>query len=95
MKLTAKKVPYSSVVGQSVMLQDETGRVVCQLAILSPIGEGDYRTVSGKYADAVCEAFDDAAIHRILNMTDAEALAAVSPEELAEARRRLDAVTKT
>ncbi len=35
MFLTAKKVPYSSTVGQSVLLLDENGRVVCQLALLN------------------------------------------------------------
>lgn len=33
MKLRAKLVPYSSVVGQSVMLVDETGRCVATLAV--------------------------------------------------------------
>lgn len=38
MKLTAKLSSYSSVVGQSIMLHDGVGKVVCQLAMLN-VGE--------------------------------------------------------
>lgn len=35
MNLTARVVPFSSVVGSSVTLHDESGKVVCQLALLN------------------------------------------------------------
>lgn len=38
MKVTAKLGSYSSVVGQSIMLHDGVGKVVCQLAMLN-VGE--------------------------------------------------------
>lgn len=34
-EFTARAVPYSSVVGSSIMLQDPTGKVIGQLALLS------------------------------------------------------------
>lgn len=57
MKYTAQKVPYSSIVGQSVTLQDESGRMVCQFAILNPIGDGDHKQRAEKYADLLCSLF--------------------------------------
>ena len=60
MKITAKKVPFSSIVGQSVVLHDEAGKVVCQLAILNPSGEGDYRQRAEKYADLLVSLFSPA-----------------------------------
>lgn len=33
--MKAKVVPYSSVVGSSVLIYDEQGNMVCQLALLS------------------------------------------------------------
>lgn len=41
MNITAKVVPFSSVVGSSVTLHDETGKVVCQLALLNTGTSGD------------------------------------------------------
>lgn len=38
MKITARGVPYSSVVGAGVLLADETGAVVAQLAMLNVAG---------------------------------------------------------
>jgi hypothetical protein len=35
MNLTARVVPFSSVVGSSVTLHDKSGKVVCQLALLN------------------------------------------------------------
>ena len=37
MKITAKVVPYSSVVGSSVTLHAESGMTICQLSLLSVI----------------------------------------------------------
>lgn len=42
----AKLVPFSSVVGQSIALMDETGRVIGQLAILNLPPDADYRAGS-------------------------------------------------
>lgn len=60
MKLTAKKVPFSSIVGQSVTLHDASGKVVCQLAILNPQGDGDYKQKAEQYADLLCSLFASA-----------------------------------
>lgn len=57
MKLTAKKVPFSSIVGQSVTLHDASGRAVCQLAILNPQGDGEYKQRSEQYADLLVALF--------------------------------------
>jgi hypothetical protein len=38
MNLRAMVAPYSSVVGQSVVLVDADGRVVAQLAVMTPAG---------------------------------------------------------
>ena len=37
MKITAKVVPYSSVVGSSITLHAESGMTICQLSLLSVI----------------------------------------------------------
>lgn len=37
MKITAKVVPYSSIVGSSVTLHAESGMTICQLSLLSVI----------------------------------------------------------
>ena len=37
MKITAKVVPYSSVVGSSVTLHAESGMTICQLSLLNVI----------------------------------------------------------
>lgn len=60
MFLTAKKAPYSSVVGQSVALLDETGAVVCQLAIMNMRKDLDYKEVAGDIATLICLHFNDA-----------------------------------
>jgi len=58
MKITARAGGYSSVVGQSVLLHDETGRVVCQLALLN-VGNTIDRThkeLCNEYAMLVVDA---------------------------------------
>lgn len=35
MRLTAKAVPWSSIVGNGVLLMDESNRVVCQVAFIN------------------------------------------------------------
>lgn len=60
MKITAKAGGYSSVVGQSVLLQDETGRVVCQLALLN-VGETleqSHKELCNEYAMLVVDAIN-------------------------------------
>jgi hypothetical protein len=42
----AKLIPFSSVVGQSIALMDDTGRVIGQLAILNLPAGTDYRSAS-------------------------------------------------
>lgn len=42
----AKLIPFSSVVGQSIALLDDTGRVIGQLAILNLPAGTDYRAGS-------------------------------------------------
>lgn len=54
MKLTARAGGYSSVVGQSVLLQDTTGRVVCQLALLNVGGE-DHKQKCAEISQLVVE----------------------------------------
>jgi hypothetical protein len=51
-----KIVPFSSVVGQSVLLLDGAGRVVAQLNIHSTQG-ADYKAASGKVAKRIEAAF--------------------------------------
>ena len=62
MFLTAEKVPYSSVVGQSIMLKDEKGAVVCQLTIQLTImnmrKDLDYETIAGDIATLICLHFN-------------------------------------
>lgn len=54
MKLTAKLGVYTSVVGQSIMLHDETGRVMCQLAMLN-IGAEGHKQKSDKIGQFVVD----------------------------------------
>lgn len=46
----AKTVPFSSVVGQSVMLTDETGAVVAQISISIPSPAYSYRETAEEIA---------------------------------------------
>jgi hypothetical protein len=59
MFLTAKKIPYSSVVGQSIALLDEKGAVVCQLAIMNMRKDLDYKTVAEDIATLICLHFNE------------------------------------
>lgn len=54
MKLKATLGGYSSIVGQSILLQDETGRVVCQLAMLN-IGDDGHKQKSEKFGQFVTD----------------------------------------
>lgn len=58
MFLTAKKVPYSSVIGQSLLLKDEHGKIVCQLSIHSMRPELDYETTAKDIAELICLHFN-------------------------------------
>ena len=57
-KLTAQKVPFSSIVGQVVTLHDPSGAVVCQLGIHGVRMDLDYRETAEAVADALCDAFN-------------------------------------
>jgi hypothetical protein len=57
--LTATLVPYSSVVGQSVSLQDETGRVVALVMITVPSPAFDYKTTAIPIAERIVAAFNE------------------------------------
>lgn len=60
MFLTAKKVQYSSIVGQTVLLLDENGRSVCQLALLN-VNESSGQTtreLASDIADLICLHFN-------------------------------------
>ena len=54
MKLKFKPVPFSSVVGSSIMVTNEDGRTVAILAIMVPSPQDDYKTVAQEVIDAVC-----------------------------------------
>lgn len=56
MKFKAQPVPYSSVVGQGIMLTDESGAVVAQLSIMVPNPEHDYRQIADEVTKAITEA---------------------------------------
>ena len=60
MFLTAKKIPYSSIVGQSVALLDEKGAVVCQLAIMNVQKGLDPKKISDDIATLICLHFNEA-----------------------------------
>lgn len=53
MKLTASVVPYSSVVGSSIKMCDETGKVVALLIISIPNPEFEYKATAQIVADNV------------------------------------------
>lgn len=55
---SAKVVPWSSVVGQSVTLHDASGKVVAQLAVLNT----GSREASEAIAQQIVDVFDD--LHR-------------------------------
>jgi FlaG/FlaF family flagellin (archaellin) len=51
--MTLAKVPYSSIVGQSMTISHPKFGVVAQLAIMVPQTRMDYRTVADAVADAL------------------------------------------
>lgn len=53
MKLTAKQVPFSSVVGSSVTLHEDGGRVVAQLAILLAGGKDEQVRIAEFVTEAI------------------------------------------
>ena len=57
MKLTAKIVPYSSVVGQSVALHDEAGAVVAIVIISIPDPSRNYKDTARPIAEQIKAAF--------------------------------------
>jgi hypothetical protein len=52
----AKLIPFSSVVGQSIALMDDTGRVIGQLAILNLPAGTDYREGSHAIGQQIVQA---------------------------------------
>ena len=59
MNLTAKKVPFSSVVGQIVTLHDQAGAVVAQLSIHGIRTDLPYRETADDIADLIVMSFND------------------------------------
>jgi hypothetical protein len=57
---SAKLVPYSSIVGSSVLLLDESGKSIGQLAVLNAGGKEQ----SVEVAQAVVDAFDNLRRHQ-------------------------------
>lgn len=57
-RLTATLVPYSSIVGSSISIQNEAGAVVAILMITVPSPRFDYRETAEKVAAQVLKAFD-------------------------------------
>lgn len=58
MKLSAQPVPYSSVVGSGIMLCDEGGAVVAQLAVMVPDPGRDYQETAKEVTRQIVEAFN-------------------------------------
>jgi len=56
MKFKAEPVPFSSVVGQGIMLIDEWGAVIAQLSIIVPNPEHDYRQIADEVTKQITEA---------------------------------------
>lgn len=59
MKLTAKPVAYSSVVGSSVSLLDENGQIVALVMISVPNPKIDYRSTAEPIIEKIVAAFND------------------------------------
>jgi hypothetical protein len=59
MNLTAKKVPFSSVVGQIVTIHDQAGAVVAQLSIHNVRTDLPYRETADDIADLIVMSFND------------------------------------
>jgi hypothetical protein len=59
MWLRAEKTPWSSVVGQGVVLIDEHGAVACQLAILNVRKDLDPKEFADDVATLICLHFNE------------------------------------
>jgi len=86
MPIEAKKVLWSSVVGQSVTLHDaETGHVVAQLSVrthVDAVGDQDQRKCAGHVADWVVKAFE--ALARVEREdAHAEVMARIAEKQIA------------
>lgn len=58
MRLVAKEVPFSSIVGKSVVLTDSrTGRVVAQLGIMVPTPSDDYKAIAKQLVPVLLNAW--------------------------------------
>lgn len=55
MKIKAKVVPWSSIVGSGLMLLDEKGRCIAQLALMGVQLPGDNKEVSMKLIEQIAE----------------------------------------
>lgn len=53
MKLTASDVPHSSVVGSSIKVCDDDGKVLAILAILVPNPDLDYKTIAQEVSNQI------------------------------------------
>jgi len=58
--ITARLVPYSSIVGGGVMLLDETSKCIATLAILNVIGN-DYKAAQMAIATLITDAINEKA----------------------------------
>ena len=56
--LTAKVVPYSSIVGQSVTLHDETGKVIAMLIISVPNPDVPFKETAIPLAERIAGYFN-------------------------------------
>jgi hypothetical protein len=58
MKLTSKIVPYSSVVGSSVALHNESGQVVAIVMVTVPSPSFPYKETAAPIIEKIAKAFD-------------------------------------
>jgi len=58
MKLTAKSVPYSSVVGGSVAIHDEKGAVVALIMVSIPDPSRDYKATATPIIEHIVKAMN-------------------------------------
>lgn len=60
MKLTAKVIPWSSIVGTGLMLMDDHGRCIGQLSLHNVTGPGDRNMLMVEIAHAAAAAINGA-----------------------------------
>lgn len=89
MNVTAKVVPFSSVVGSNVTLHDESGKVVCQLALLNtgPMSDDrdEWKRRQTEIADEVAKRINAAAaLERVQGERDVAIVRAAEQEDRAE-----------